>query len=99
MSTTLAERETAIEDDAFELLHCFYNGVDVFVRQLAIQYALEQGSFDDDGMTVLVQKQHVQSAGEEACRVLDGLLKQGLPEKAQQAVRMMGDCFQTKTAE
>ena len=98
VATKSVERETAIEDDAFELLHCFFDGVDVFVRQRAVEYAVEQGSFDDDGVTVLVQKRHVQAAGEEACQLLGGMLKQGLPEKVQQAAKMMGGCFQSKTS-
>ena len=70
-----SERETAIEDDAFDLLHCFYDGVDVYVRQLAVEIAIERGSFDDDGKTVVITKDHVQIAGNRAVNALKELLK------------------------
>ncbi len=99
MSTAVIanEPDTAFEDDAFELLHCFYDGVDVYVRQRAVEIACADRSFDVDGKTVLIRKPHVQAAGDEAVRLLNQMLKQGLPDSAKQSVKWMEGCFQSKT--
>ncbi len=91
------ERETAFEDDAFDLLHCFYDGVDVYVRQLAVEIATEQGSLEDDGRTVVITKEHVQVAGDRAVNALKDLLKLELPPSARDSAKSMTNCFQSKT--
>ena len=93
-----SERETAIEDDAFDLLHCFYDGVDVYVRQLAVEIAIEQGSFDDDGKTVVITKDHVQDAGNRAVSALKDLLKLELPPSARDSAKSMTNCFHSETS-
>lgn len=92
------EQSTMIEEDAFDLLHCFYGGVDVYVRQLAVQVALEQHSFTDEGRTILITKKHVEEAGELAVHALKELLKdKQLPPEAKRSLEGMSNCFQFKT--
>lgn len=92
------EQSTMIEEDAFDLLHCFYGGVDVYVRQLAVQAALEQHSFADEGRTILITKEHVKQAGDMAVQALQDLLKdKQLPHEAKRSFEGMSNCFQSKT--
>lgn len=91
------EQSTMIEEDAFDLLHCFYGGVDVYVRQLAVQTAIGYQSFADDGRTILITKEHVREAGELAVQTLKQLLNdKQLPPDAKRSFESMSNCFQYK---
>ena len=87
-----------IEEDAFDLLQCFYGGVDVFVRQLAVECAQRHHSFSDDRQTILITKEHVEEAGKQAVEALKALLKdKQLPPDAKRSIEGMSNCFLFKT--
>ena len=91
-------RPTSMSEDAFALIGCFYDGVDVVVRELAELIAIEQGSFLGDGITVAIEESHVQKAGLQVMERLRTLLKGGkLPPRASSLVSGMSECFQSKT--
>lgn len=87
-------RPTSMSEDAFELVHRFYNGVDVVVRELAEQIAIQEGSFLEDKSTVAIEESHVRDAGLQIMERLRTLLKDGkLPLRASQLVSGMSNCF------
>ena len=90
-------RQTMMSDDAFELLHCFYHGVNVYVRDLAEQIAISKCSLVDDQKTVLITKEHVREAGDMAVAALGKLLKDGqLTPDAKKSLAGMSNCFESK---
>jgi len=62
--------ESSMSVKAWDLITCYYDGIDNIVRDLAEQVALQQGSLLDDGSTVAVEVEHVREAGR---LVIDGL--------------------------
>jgi len=57
--------ETAMNDDAFDLLNTYYDGIDDAVRALAVQCAISRDSYlPNDPSVVLVEKEDVVAAGQ-----------------------------------
>ena len=65
-----------IDGDALGPLHDLYHDLGNFVRQKSIEIAIESGSYDKDGVTVLILISHIKEAGEEARKLLIGMVKQ-----------------------
>jgi len=99
MTTTLEnaeETETSMSSEAYELINCFYDGIDDAVRTLAERYALEERSIDSTGV-ILIEKQHVKKAG---CAIVDALKNlidsDKLPAELATKFGCMTSCFDSK---
>ncbi len=80
-------RPSSMSNDAYELISCYYDGIDDVVRELAEQIAIEQDSFLGDKKTVAIEESHVRQAGLQVVERLRTLLKGGkLPPRASQLV-------------
>lgn len=91
-----AEVDSSMSDEAFDLITCFYNGVDVMVRELAEEIAEQEGSrLPDEPNVVAIEVRHVQEAGRRVIEAFRGLLKVGrVPKDLEDAVKGMGGCFE-----
>jgi len=54
MSAVSHKAESSMSSEAFDLINCFYKGVDILVRELAEQIAKKQGSNAEDGTILQV---------------------------------------------
>lgn len=96
--TTLQDNTTlrgSMSNDAYELIQCFYDGVDVVVRELAQEIAEERGSFlKDDPNVIAIEVEDVREAGRRVVGSLRDLLKnKKLPAELEQSISQMGECF------
>lgn len=98
MATAQGHCDTSMSDEAYDLITCFYDGVDEIVRELAEQIAADEQSFlPDDPTTLAIEVRHVREAGRQVVDKLRSLLKDGnIPTRMEQAIRGMGDCFEGK---
>jgi hypothetical protein len=91
--------QSCIEGDAFDLICCFYDGVDDIVHEVARQIAEVEGSFaPEEPGVVLITREHVEKAGCQIVETLRPLLANGrLPhsEKLNQILDMT-ECFDQK---
>lgn len=94
-----SERETSMSEEAFELINFFYNGVDILVRELAEQIAVDADSFLSDRPDVVaIEKAHVEEAGRRVMSALQQLLKDGkLRPELSEHFGEMSDCFDIKS--
>lgn len=85
-----------MSSEAFDLINCFYDGIDLVVRELAEQIAAKD-SRNKDGV-VLIEKKHVELAG---CKIINNLRNlfdnQSLPTDLEEKFQGMAKCFSTKS--
>jgi hypothetical protein len=94
MSTAETETRASLSAEAHEAIQCFYDGLDVIVRELAEEIAEARGSYLEDKKTIAIETQDVKEAGNQVIEALKGLIKQGkLPEQLSAAVENMQGCF------
>lgn len=98
MTTTHEQCDTSMSDEAYDLINCFYDGVDVLVRDLAEQIAVDEKSFlSDDPNVVAIEVRHVREAGRKVIQALRSLLKDGeISPRMEDAISTMGNCFDVK---
>jgi hypothetical protein len=88
--------ESSMSVKAWDLITCYYDGIDDVVRDLAEQVALQQGSFLEDGSTVAVEVEHVREAGRLVIDALRELVQAG---KAPPALAKSIDQMERSTSE
>ena len=84
-----------MSSEAFELINCFYDGVDILVRELAEEIARKEG-LTKDGV-LLIERRHVESAG---CLVVETLQRlfegKKIPQAVSDRLASMHACFTSK---
>lgn len=84
-----------MSDEAFELINCFYDGVDVIVRELAEQIAAKDGQTKQG--VLLIEKAHVEQAGWLVLEKLRTLLDDHqIPAEVKERFEGMSDRFASK---
>lgn len=76
--------DSKMTDDAFELLRCFYDGLDELVEGIAFNIAKNQGSFStkEGQSTVTIEQEHVREAGKKVFeKLMDLVSEEKLPQE------------------
>ncbi|MBI1309681.1 hypothetical protein GC176_00095 [bacterium] len=98
-ASTPGKTDSVIDGDAFDLICCFYDGVDDIVHEHARQIAEGRRSFaPDDPTTVLITRDDVVKAGCAVVEALRSLLaNRQLPSSAKlEELSQMTECFDQK---
>ncbi len=87
------EAETLMTDRAYEVLDCFYEGIDDVVRELAVQCAARRDSRDpSDPSAILIEERDVRDAGAIVVQWLRQLSQDG--RLSPESVSAMAECFE-----
>ena len=86
---------SVLSDDAYELIECFYDGVDDLVYQLAEEMARKR---NPSASPVQIEVEDVRAAGEAVVESLKRLFESGeIPDHVKEAIHGMGDCFDDRS--
>lgn len=95
MATTSQTSCSSLSGEAYDLIDCFYNGVDRIVYEVAESFARKRtgiGSRDP----VVIEAEDVRAAGAQVIEALSSLGTIHIPDEIQDELKRMDDCMNSK---
>lgn len=95
------DTKSQITGEAYELINCFYEGIDEVVYKIAKELARERCSAEVSADELIqIDIEDVRSAGQKVINMLRKAIAEGdLPQGMEAEVNAMDSCFSTKATE